>query len=311
MRPFRRILCPVDFSEFSVPTVALARRMADDFGAVVQVLYVADTREFSPAIAVHDPAAAAANRARVESHLARFLREMSLDPEQGVIVDGIVHRSIVQQARDGEFDLVMMGTHGHSGFERLLLGSVTEKVLHKLEVPLLAVPAQAGLSASDLAGAPAFRSIMVGTDLGPETGASVDFGLALARRYAARLVLVHVVTPQAGVLLPPEAAMVVATAETPILMRHQAAKDALAELVETRRRADEEIDTLVTDGLPAATLTRVAREKEADLLIVGAHGVGRTELGWVGSTCHRVLRTSPCPVLAVRVPAPQAPARVA
>lgn len=55
------------------------------------------------------------------------------------VVQGTPHRSILQYAADNDIDLIVMGTHGRTGFERYLLGSVTEKVVRLSDVPVLTV----------------------------------------------------------------------------------------------------------------------------------------------------------------------------
>ena len=143
--PIQRILCPVDFSDWSRAAlhsaVALAGATnAEIIGLFVApcVLPVASQEETSPCAEEAD----AAMMSAMAEDLEEFLRPAE---EAGLTVRVRVKRGdcvqqILEEARDARADIIVMGTHGRSGFQRWVLGSVTDGVLRKAPCPVLAVP---------------------------------------------------------------------------------------------------------------------------------------------------------------------------
>lgn len=294
MKTFERILCPIDFSEFSRRALRLAMGLADDFGAKLKVLHVVDASEialwqFAP---TSDVLAEARKRADAEIAALQATKEFA-DLEVDV-VDGPAHRLIVSRAAEEKMDLVVMGTHGRAEFEKLFLGSVTDRVLHLVDIPLLAVSGAASRSGER------FRTILMATDFGPSAETIADYSRSLARKYRARLLALHVIAP---------AREVWGVGGAPWL------SDAELERVEKEIRQDRlarlerllpesaggrEVDLVLEEGNAWEEVVRVAEARRADLIVVGAYGLGRSELRWLGSTCHKIIRAAPCPVLVVR-----------
>jgi nucleotide-binding universal stress UspA family protein len=142
---FRRMLVPTDFSPPSERAWDLARRLARAVGAEVVLLHVFVPPPL-PYVDAPFPDAQigqvyAQTRKWVEDQLARWAATAS---NEGLTVrtrlrDGVAHKEIVAAALDEGADLVAIGTHGYSGVERLLLGSVAEKVIRLAPCPVLAV----------------------------------------------------------------------------------------------------------------------------------------------------------------------------
>lgn len=140
---YDRILVPTDGSEGAEPAVDHAIELAAAFDATVHALYVVDTAAFADL-----------DEAAVESDLVtESLTEGGRDAvdrvaerarEAGVEAETMVTRgrpvgTILDYAADHDVDVIVMGTHGRSGLDRLLLGSVTEKVVRKSRIPVLTV----------------------------------------------------------------------------------------------------------------------------------------------------------------------------
>lgn len=140
---FRRLLVPTDFSPPSERAWDLARRLARAVGAEIVLLHVFVPPPYAGApfpdaqlVEVY-----AQGRTWVEEQLATWAgtaRHEGLTVKT-LLRDGVAHREIVAAARDEGADLVAIGTHGYSGVERLLLGSVAEKVIRLAPCPVLAV----------------------------------------------------------------------------------------------------------------------------------------------------------------------------
>jgi nucleotide-binding universal stress UspA family protein len=141
--PIRRILCPVDFSEFSRAAVDRAVALARPFQAEITALFVL------PFVSPEDAARSAgpvAPEPGVQSAVAEDLEEFLRSARDAGLSVRLCIRSgdcvghILEEARQRESDLIVMGTHGRSGFERWVLGSATDSVLRKAPCPVLAVP---------------------------------------------------------------------------------------------------------------------------------------------------------------------------
>jgi nucleotide-binding universal stress UspA family protein len=142
---FRRVLVPTDFSPPSERAWDLARRLARAVGAEIVILhvfvpppppYVDAAVPVVPIVDIYE-----SGRRWVEEQLARWAakaREEGLTAKT-LLRDGAAHKEIVAAARDEGADLIAIGTHGYSGVERLLLGSVAEKVIRLAPCPVLAI----------------------------------------------------------------------------------------------------------------------------------------------------------------------------
>jgi nucleotide-binding universal stress UspA family protein len=141
---FRRMLVPTDFSPPSERAWDLARRFARAVGAEIVLLHVfvpPPPYVDAPFPDVQIAEIYAQSRKWVEEQLAKWgatARNEGLAVKT-LLRDGVAHKEIVAAARDEGADLIAMGTHGYSGVERLLLGSVAEKVIRLAHCPVLAI----------------------------------------------------------------------------------------------------------------------------------------------------------------------------
>ena len=137
MIDLHRILVPTDFSKHSHNALTYAAAFAEKFGAELYLLHVVqDLALFIPeAVSVAPPAVPPIEQmtAAVREELARLVRENDLGrfTVHTEVREGTPFYEIIQHARDVNADLIVMGTHGHTGLAHVLLGSVTEKVVRK------------------------------------------------------------------------------------------------------------------------------------------------------------------------------------
>jgi universal stress protein A len=163
MIQFRRVLCPVDFSETSRRALAYAAAVAGWYEAHLEVLHVAH----APASSLHDQLAGAVRETVGDAPPGG--RERHLRVESGTPSHAILRRAV-----ESGTDLIVMGTHGRGGFNRLLLGSVAEKVLHGAPCPVLTVPPSAtGIPPADAL----FRRIVCAMDYSPSAQESYRYAL--------------------------------------------------------------------------------------------------------------------------------------
>jgi nucleotide-binding universal stress UspA family protein len=143
MPQITKILVPVDFSAHSENALAFAARFASEFGASLHLVHVYPTAAyFAPAL---QPGPVLMGQFREQSQQAfdEFLLRMKGTygvPLAGTLFEGVPHIEILRAIGETHADLVVMGTHGRTGFEHLLLGSVAERVMRSATVPVMTVP---------------------------------------------------------------------------------------------------------------------------------------------------------------------------
>lgn len=145
----RRILVPVDYSEHSRAALAYAGFLAQRFGSKLEVIHVWDRPPYvSESLSAKRPAGAAQRplpeliREDAERDMQEFLDGCELPPSVHVthrLIGGDPTAKILECARQG-YQLIVMGTHGRSGFRHLLLGSVAERVARLSPINVLTVP---------------------------------------------------------------------------------------------------------------------------------------------------------------------------
>ena len=142
---FKQILVPIDGSPTAALAVAKALGLAKAFGATVTAIYVIDPYPFTGvgtefAYGQDQYFAAAKAEANTALDAARATLEAGGVPTNTLSVDGhSVHRSILETAQSVDADLIVMGSHGRRGLEKLVLGSVTQRVLGETHLPVLVV----------------------------------------------------------------------------------------------------------------------------------------------------------------------------
>jgi nucleotide-binding universal stress UspA family protein len=205
-------------------------------------------------------------------------------------------RGILDAAKSQQSDLIVLGTHGHSGFDRWLLGSVTEKVLRKAACPVMTVPPPVSRPPAEALAL--FKRILCAVDFSAASLKGLEYAFALAKEADAELLLLHVLDalPDAPHWRQPNDAVIV---EYRRLIQEDAIKrlsTAVPEDAKTWCRPEQILGT----GRPYAEILRVAGERDVHLIVMGVHGRNPIDLMFFGSTTNHLVRTSTCPVLTVR-----------
>ena len=139
------ILVPTDASEGSELASEAAIELATRFDATLHALYVVETGDVSydaPAADIYDEVQARGLQALDD--VAKRAEAAGVGTVETVLGEGHPHRAILDYVDEYDVDLVVVGTHGRTGPERYLLGSVTEKVVRLSDVPVLTVPRPTG-----------------------------------------------------------------------------------------------------------------------------------------------------------------------
>jgi nucleotide-binding universal stress UspA family protein len=299
MIEIKRILCPIDFSDFSQRAVDHALGIARWYEATVTLLHVRALVPIAPAVPEMLPPMALTVEERDEL-MAALARYIPADPGVAIereVAEGHAATEIVDQATRFASDLVVLGTHGRSGFERLLLGSVTERVLRKAPCPVLSVPRQAGAVPAT---APLFKRILCAVDFSDCSMRALQYALSMAQEADARLTVLHVFDLEGAMsedwrdrLTPPSLRKELETLETE-------RRERLERAIPSNAREYCAIDPVMARGTPYREILRVAEENQSELIVIGIHGRSAADLLFFGSTANHVVRQAACPVLTIR-----------
>ncbi len=195
---------------------------------------------------------------------------------QGVPVETLIRRAdqafaaIVEEADKLQADLIIMGRHGKRGLTKLLMGSVTERVIGLSPVNVLVVPQDWPL---------AWERILIASDGSPYSEAAWEAALEMVRRLDARLIAVSAAREEGEL---PEAEALVQR----MLMR--------------ANRQGIPLEIHVSVGAPDDVIVQTAQSTQADLIVMGSHGRTGLKRLLMGSTTARVIGQTPCPVLVVK-----------
>jgi nucleotide-binding universal stress UspA family protein len=297
----KHILCPVDFSDLSRHALDRAVAVARSYGAELTVLHVLPLPAPVPALPYGPEGPGpfgfeAVDRDRALGELSRLLAaEHSIGvPLHYVTAESpSIQKEILLQAARLSADLVVMGSHGRGGFDRLVLGSVAEKTLRTSTVPVLVVPPHT----NDVvpAGRDPFRSIVCAVDFSRDAARALGYAASLAQHAGGRLTLMHSVEP-----VPAGYDPTVGMTFDVVSYEQALETSARAELEKLTPVAPGlEPEMAVTRGKAYKEILRVAAERQADLIVLGVHGRNALDRLVFGSTTEHVLRRATCPVLAV------------
>jgi len=300
----RRVLCPVDYSEHSRRALDYAIGIARWYGATVTLFHVAS---LTPAMAYSTPVAfpapawlPATDRTRTLSTLKEFAKAeggsiVPIDVEAG---DGNPATEILAKAAAMSSDLLVLGTHGLTGFDRLILGSVTEKVLRKAACPVLSVPRHA----PDIVPvAPAlFRRILCAVDFSTCSLHALKYALSLAQEANASLIVLNVLELPLGSSDQHVSAGVPHSLWEYVVAVESDRRRELAAVVPDAARAYCDVEIRLAEGKPYREILRTADEEHIDLIVMGVRGRGPADLLMFGSTVQHVVRQASCPVLTLR-----------
>ncbi len=296
MPEIRRILCPIDFSEFSVRAYCHALSLAEHYRAKLVALHIVELWRypcagFAASVSLYEDFCQAL-RESGKKELQEFVKNHTPDEIQPELVvnQGMAPDSILAFAEAQKTDLIVMGTHGRRGFDRLMLGSVTERVLRTASCPVLAVckpPHDLITSGKQRDHVHHLSRILFCTDFSENSQRALDYAISATAEYDAELTLLHVLEDVPGSAKTEEAIAI--------------ATEQLDKLIPPEKRKTRKIKTAVRIGKPYRQIIQLAEEAQTDLVTMAVRGRGTLDLAAFGSTTYRVIQLGPCPVLAAQV----------
>lgn len=285
----RPILLPVDGSSGADQARAHAFELARRYDCPLRALYVVDTN------VARWPDTQESFSRQGEEVLARTQR---LGAEAGLAVEtdlrtGAPHEEILAHCEEIGAGTIVMGTHGRRGLDRLVLGSVTQRVVRLADVPVLTVGGPEGRAADT-----AYESVLLPTDGSEAAADALDAAVDLAAAYDASLHVLHVVETAGPGL----------TGETVVEEATETGEDVVSNIESLARAAGiGDVTTAVREGGPATEILAYSDDQNIGCIVMGTHGRTGLPRYLLGSTTERVLRTTHRPVLCV----PTAPAEAA
>lgn len=285
----KNILFAADFSDCSRAALPYACAIARRYGSTIQVVHVIAPEPTTAAPMDALPAALDTVRAAANSAMAAFVSGDALVgvPHGLAIERGPVWDVLATLIQQEGIDLIVLGTHGRRGWKKFVLGSVAEQIFRRAPCPVLTVGPLAkpdGLVEGKLG------RILCATDFSSGSVHALVYAQSMAERNGSHLMLLHVVQDRVEVMWRSPGDALAAT--------RQRLRNLLPE--EIMQRLQPEI--VLESGPAAATILKLAREKQADLIVMGAHH-GRipaavAHLPW--ATASMVVSQAHCPVLTVR-----------
>ena len=284
-----KILLSTDGSEFSEGAVREAIKLAKKCSSKLTVLSVIDTNpEFdalAPQIMEKKEKAARQNLDAVQARA----RQEGVDCETIIREGEEPYKYIVDEAIKKKSTMLVMGRRGRTGLKRLVMGSVTARVIGHAPCNVLVVPRAAQLE---------FKNIVVATDGSKYSAAAASEAIGLAKRNGSALTVIAVVPSE---LMTPTDIDFTMTQRELIAEKelHEAEKNAKA-VKEAAQKEGVAVKAFVLSGKPADAIIETAQDKNADLIVLGSHGRTGIERLLMGSVAERVIVTASCAVLVVK-----------
>lgn len=299
----RSILLPLDGSRLAEEALPFAVSLADRTGAALHLVTV-HVPIPRGAISESDPDWDSDYRDRQ----AAYVKEVADRLEQGgqprpraELREGEAADELVAYIGEADIDLVVLATHGRGGVERAWLGSVADRLVRRMTVPLLVIPARERdePAAADSTG---FRHVLIPLDGSRLSERMIEPAFAIGSLYDADYTLLRVVTLPlpAGSPYPVGPVRAAADIERRALVDAEADLERLAGTLR-ERGADARV-RVIHHHAPARTILETQREEGADLIALATHGRGGLSRVLLGSIADKVIRRSDCPVLVEKPP---------
>ncbi len=276
----KKLLVCTDGSPESQGAIKAALDLARSAGSKV---YLLEVMSFIPGYELQSPdllppppinlevqaAQEAAVRERLEGWQAEAAKQ-GVDLEPRLRTSSSAYEGILEEAEELGPDWIIMGRHGFTGLARLLMGSVTARVIGHSPVSVLVVPQEGALS---------FQRLLVASDDSPYSAAAFLEALAIAKRMGSTLIGVSVAAGDADI---------------------KTAMEVTAKLEAAAAAEGLTLETMVPRGKPFEAIVQAARLKQANLIVLGSHGRTGLRKLLMGSVAERVIGQAPCAVLVVK-----------
>ena len=284
------LLLSTDGSEFSEGAVREAVSLAKTCSSRLFAVFVVET---NPEYETMAPQLVEKEIEKARQHLEEVKGRAAGD---GIACETIVHqgedsyRYVVDEAARRDADMIIMGRRGRTGLKRLMMGSVTAKVIGHAPCSVLVVPRAARVE---------MKRVLVASDGSRHSDAAAMEAIGIAKRCGAKLTVLSVVPSEA--ISPFD---IVHSEMQRELIAEKEKKAAECNIKNARDAAESQgisVEGLIQEGKPYEAIVNTATGKKVDLIVVGSHGRTGLEKLLMGSVTERVIGLSPCAVLVVKV----------
>jgi len=281
----RNILLATDFSQYSARALSYALGIAARYAATLHLFHCIDPTPYN--MVAPDAVQTACEAAwrdmhRLESDLRS--RGLAKDVEVKLRVEAADLPTVLPEiARDLDLGLIVVGTHGRTGWRKVVLGSVAEIVVDHAPCPVLTVGPSTDRNRLEQFGP---ESILFASDPSARSKLAESYALSLARKYNSRLTVADVLEDRAGHVL----------AE---VSRFKWSESAFRDT--TLEREPAKLPQLPTEiGTESDLILQVADDAAADLIVLTVPAAHRFADRFLSTNSYRVVCGAPCPVLTVR-----------
>jgi len=280
-----RILCPVDFSQWSLIAYRHAQSIAGRYRAGLVVQHIIELEQcvsalYAPRLELFEEFLRT-RRANALEDLQRIVSTSGGTAPEIIVEEGIPADAILSLARSRAMSLIVLGTHGRRGLDHLMLGSVTERVLRHASCPVLAVKQGAADDPVPI------RRIVCCVDFSAHSRRALEYALSAAEAYDAEVSVLHVLDDISG--------------SADIGTETAAAMDKLEKLFPAAAPRSTKTHLEVRLGKAYQEILNFATEIQADLIVTGVRGRNSLDLAVFGSTIYRVMQLGQAAVLAVPI----------
>jgi len=279
------ILFATDFSSSSETAKLYVQALAERYRSRVRLMHVVD---LAAAFKAPDAGLSIDIFRRIgEESLSRLQSELLAEkiPVEAVLCEATdPSTEILQAAQNESTDLLVIGTRGHKGLARLVLGSTAEELIHQAKCPILTI----GPGVPPPTQPVTFQRIIYATDFSPEAANACVFALSFAQDFGAHLYLCHVLPEPAGVDQMDDHEL------------NARFTSALQRLVPDMAREWCEPECVLEHGFAADGILLLARRVKADLIVVGTRKSSHWFDNFKTGVAFQVISSSHCPVLTIR-----------
>lgn len=283
---YDRILVPTDGSDAADNAVGEGIALARRFDASLHAIYVIEYENYLNRVKSDLSTELAAQGERVLDGITARADQQGVDiTTQLIDPDKPVHQELVEYGTEHDIDMLVMGTHGRTGLNRLVLGSVTERTLRISPIPVLTVH-----EGTDIASE--FETILLPTDGSQTATEAATHAIQLAVMTDATLHIVYAIdlTITAGEY-----------GSGSVLDALEAAGQQAVDTVIDRATdaGVQSVEASILSGAPSRAITNYATDRDVDLVVMGTHGRSGLDRFLIGSVTEKVVRLVEVPVLSV------------
>ncbi len=296
---FSRILVPIDFSRPSLKAIPYALAISRQFEADVRLFHVTDVSQQPPPTLLTLPLVPQSQwDQRLMKRLEALVLKYRTDGKVSALKPriGAAYEEICDVAQEVKADLIVMATHGYTGYKRMFLGSIAERVVQHAPCPVLVVRHHFSRwnGVGDLRTRTGFKltKILVPTDFSKGSEKALGYGIQLARDFGAELRFVHVIHPSAFPFGHPYSVFNIGR------FVDEAARAGQRKLRSMAARSKTRYSVRVVHGSPAVEICNEA-DDDVDLIVISTHGRTAFAHILIGSVAEHVVRYAHCPVLVI------------